>query len=426
MQPTSAPRESTFSVPKMDCPSEERLIRMALSGISGVHSLFFDLTRRELKAIHEGEPDSLLQRLQPLKLGAVLVKSELAAVDAGYRESVFSVPKMDCPSEERLIRMALGDVSDLQSLTFDLSQRELKAVHQGDADDLLHRLEPLKLGAVLIKSGPASIAAASRESVFSIPKMDCPSEENLIRMALQDVPDMQSLSFDLSNREVKILHRGGTDILLKKLEPLKLGATLRESRQVRSTQSIATNGPDDAAERRTLRLLLGINAVMFFIEMTTGLIAESTGLIADSLDMFADAAVYGLALYAVGRAASMKSRAAHMAGLLQLLLALGALSEVVRRFIVGSEPESMLIIGMGMVALAANVACLVLISGKREHGVHMKASYIFSANDVIANLGVIAAGLLVMWTGSPYPDLIIGTLIGLVVLNGARRILQLK
>lgn len=343
-----------------------------------------------------------------------------------YRESLFSVPKMDCPSEERLIRMALSDIGEVQSLSFDLPRRELKAVHQGEPDCLLQRLQPLKLGAKLVKSEPVTVNAGYRESTFSVPKMDCPSEENLIRMTLQDVPDMQSLAFNLSSREVKILHCGEPDALLKKLEPLKLGAALRESRQVVHDHAPVTDQAKDAAESRTLRLLLGINAVMFFIEMATGLIAESTGLIADSLDMFADAAVYGLALYAVGRAASMKSKAAHMAGLLQLLLALGALSEVVRRFIVGSEPESMLIIGMGMVALIANVACLVLIAGKREHGVHMKASYIFSANDVIANVGVIVAGLLVMWTGSPYPDLIIGTLIGLVVLNGARRILQLK
>jgi Co/Zn/Cd efflux system component len=56
----------------------------------------------------------------------------------------------------------------------------------------------------------------------------------------------------------------------------------------------------------------------------------------------------------------------------------------------------------------------------------MKASWIFSANDVIANLGVILAGGLVVWTGSRYPDLVIGLIIGLIVLNGARRILQLK
>ena len=142
--------------------------------------------------------------------------------------------------------------------------------------------------------------------------------------------------------------------------------------------------------------------------------------------MFADAAVYGLALYAVGRAASLKVKAAHIAGWLQVVLAIGALTEVVRRVAFGSEPQSGLMMGIGLVALLANVTCLVLISKKRDRGAHMTASYIFSANDVIANSGVIAAGALVAWTGSSLPDLVIGTVIGLVVLNGARRILKLR
>ena len=92
----------------------------------------------------------------------------------------------------------------------------------------------------------------------------------------------------------------------------------------------------------------------------------------------------------------------------------------------GSEPVSGLMMGMGLVALIANVSCLVLISKTRDAGAHMKASYIFSANDVIANAGVILAGVLVAMTGSNYPDLVIGTVVGLIVLNGARRILSLK
>ncbi|MCD1594441.1 sodium:proton antiporter, partial [Thalassospira xiamenensis] len=55
-----------------------------------------------------------------------------------------------------------------------------------------------------------------------------------------------------------------------------------------------------------------------------------------------------------------------------------------------------------------------------------KASWIFSANDVVINLGVITAGVLVAWTGSNYPDLIIGTIAGVIVLNGAKRILAIK
>ena len=161
-------------------------------------------------------------------------------------------------------------------------------------------------------------------------------------------------------------------------------------------------------------------------ELIVGLIAQSTGLIADSLDMFADAAVYGLALYAVGRAAALKMKAAHIAGWLQVVLALGALLEVVRRAVVGSEPASMLMMSIGLVALIANVTCLVLIAKKRDRGAHMTASYIFSANDVIANAGVIVAGVLVAWTGSSYPDLVIGAVIALIVLSGARRILNLR
>lgn len=115
-----------------------------------------------------------------------------------------------------------------------------------------------------------------------------------------------------------------------------------------------------------------------------------------------------------------------MAGGLQLALPLDALSEVVRRASFGSEPESALMMGVGAVALVANAVCLVLVAKKRDRGAQMKASYIFSANDVIANLGVIAARAFVTWNGSSYPDLIVGTVIAVIVLTGARRILKLK
>ncbi len=83
-------------------------------------------------------------------------------------------------------------------------------------------------------------------------------------------------------------------------------------------------------------------------------------------------------------------------------------------------------IGISLLALAANVGCLVLISRHRHGGAHMKASWIFSTNDVLVNLGVMAAGALVAWTGSRVPDLVIGTAVGLLVLVGAFRILRLR
>lgn len=245
-------------------------------------------------------------------------------------------------------------------------------------------------------------------------------------MALADATGVESLEFDLQGRRLVVTHRSETDAVLHRLVPLNFGAELvqTEVADAPMAEPFPDNGND--AERRTLKVVLGVNAVMFVLELMLGIVAESTGLIADSLDMFADAAVYGLALYAVGHSAAKKIRAAHLAGWLQLALALGALAEVVRGFVFGSEPQSLLMWSVGLLALVANTVALILVAEQRDRGAHMTASYIFTANDVLANLGVIVAGALVWWTGSRYPDLIIGTVIGLVVLNGARRILLLR
>ncbi len=177
-------------------------------------------------------------------------------------------------------------------------------------------------------------------------------------------------------------------------------------------------------ERKTLITLLVVNAVMFFTEITLGFLAESTGLIADSLDMLADAGVYGLSLYVVGKGIERQSKAASISGVLQIILGVGVLVEVARRLIFGSEPESLLIVAVGGAALVANVYCLFLLSRHRDAGVHMRASLIFSTNDVIANLGVIISGLLVWALGSRYPDLVIGAIISAVVVRGGFMILH--
>jgi len=177
-------------------------------------------------------------------------------------------------------------------------------------------------------------------------------------------------------------------------------------------------------ERTTLAYLLSINGVMFVVEAALGFYAQSTGLIADSLDMLADATVYGISLYVVGKGISQQAKAASVSGVLQIILGLGVLFEVVRRSLYGSEPQSMLIMAVGLLALIANVACLMLISKHRDGGVHMRASWIFSTNDVIANVGVICSGALVWLLGSRYPDLVIGAIISAVVVRGGIKILK--
>lgn len=180
----------------------------------------------------------------------------------------------------------------------------------------------------------------------------------------------------------------------------------------------------NAAERKTLRIVLLVNGVMFLVELGSGILAHSTALIADSLDMLADALVYGLSLYAVGRSPKHKSRAAGLSGLFQMTLAVLILVDVLRRFIVGRTPEADWMIAIALLGLAANSYCLYLIAKHRRGEVHMRASWIFTQNDVIANVSVIIAGGLVALFRSPYPDLIVGFGIASLVLWGGIRIVR--
>lgn len=179
----------------------------------------------------------------------------------------------------------------------------------------------------------------------------------------------------------------------------------------------------DASQKGVLRKLLVLNGIMFVAELIVGIVGQSTGLLADSLDMLADALVYGVALYAVGRSSSLKTNAASLSGAFQILIALGIAADIIRRAITGSDPSSLLMFVVSIVALAVNTWCLKLITKEKEGEVHMRASYIFSKNDVIANSGVILASIIIYLTGSRWPDLVIGAIITIVVLRGGIQIL---
>lgn len=180
---------------------------------------------------------------------------------------------------------------------------------------------------------------------------------------------------------------------------------------------------ENEQQRSTLRIVLAINAAMFIAEFLAGVIASSAGLLADSLDMLADASVYAISLYAVGRAAGIRRRAATASGVLQVVLGIGVLFESFRRFFGEGEPIGIAMMAIGAVALVANAICLKMISRHKDGDVNFRASYIFSANDVIANIGVIISGGLVLAFESQIPDVVIGTLIAVIVLRGGAKIL---
>jgi Co/Zn/Cd efflux system component len=257
---------------------------------------------------------------------------------------------------------------------------------------------------------------------FAVPKMDCGAEEQLVRMTIGGQPGVHRIDANPRAREVVVIHEGKPQDIAVLLAPLNLGAEIVETKycELDESQSLSRTG-----EARTLKMVLAINAGMFVGELIGAFLADSSALLADSLDMFADATVYGIALFGVHRAKDIQLKAARLTGVLQLLLAAGAFAEVVRRLIFGSEPEAPLMVMVALAALTANVTSMWLLARHRDGGVHMKASWICTQTDVIANLGVIAAALLVYLLQSALPDLVVATIIAFVVLTGAIRILRL-
>lgn len=261
-----------------------------------------------------------------------------------------------------------------------------------------------------------------QKTLFEISKMDCPSEENLIRMKLDGISEIKHLDFDIPNRRLTVFHSGAIDQIENSVLELNLGGKKLSTEQIKETDfEVHSN------QKKLLWTVLVINFAFFIIEITTGLISKSMGLVADSLDMLADAFVYGISLFAVGGSMIRKKRIAKLAGYFQITLAILGFVEVLRRFF-GSEqlPNFRTMVMVAIFALIANGICLYLLQkSKGKEEAHMKVSMIFTSNDVIINIGVITAGLLVNWLNSNKPDLIIGTIVFILVFQGALRILKL-
>jgi len=260
------------------------------------------------------------------------------------------------------------------------------------------------------------------KTTYKIPKMDCASEEQMIRMKLEGLASISSLSFDIPMRKLEVVHSGSQDDIFNALDSLKFDTQLIDTAAFDTFEQKNHH----STERTLLYQVLAINAFFFLLELTTGIIAQSMGLVADSLDMLADSIVYGLSLFAVGSTMHRKKWVATISGYFQLSLAVLGFVEVLRRFIgIEEVPSFQIMIGISALALIGNAASLYLLQKSKSNEVHMQASMIFTSNDVIVNIGVISAGVFVLLTNSNYPDLIVGIVIFGIVARGALRILRL-
>lgn len=176
-------------------------------------------------------------------------------------------------------------------------------------------------------------------------------------------------------------------------------------------------------QSRVLWAVLAINGGMFGLELVVGFLAGSVALLADSLDMLGDTLVYGFSLFVVAKSARWRARAALLKGGIMAGFGLLVLGQALYRLINPSVPDSLLMGGVGLLALLANATCLYLLTRHRNDDLNMRSTWLCSRNDIVANTGVIAAAGLVFLTRSPWPDLLVSVLIMSVFLQSAVHVL---
>jgi Co/Zn/Cd efflux system component len=174
--------------------------------------------------------------------------------------------------------------------------------------------------------------------------------------------------------------------------------------------------------RRVLVVVMMLNFLMFVLEFGAGIIADSAALMADSVDMLGDGLVYGISLYALDRSLRWRAGMALAKAAFILALGLGVVVEIVVKMIWGQPPISEIMLIFGGMALVANLACVGLLWPYRRHDVNLSSTFECSRNDVFANIGVVAAAMLVSLTASPWPDIAIAAIIAFLFFRSALRV----
>jgi len=174
----------------------------------------------------------------------------------------------------------------------------------------------------------------------------------------------------------------------------------------------------------TLKIVLGINAVMFIVELTAGLIGSSVSLVGDSLDMLGDALVYGFSIYVVARGARMKAKAALFKGGIMAAFGLFVLGEAIYKMIFPQIPIFETIGVVGLLALVANSICFVLLWQHRTDDINMSSVWMCSRNDIIANVSVLFAAGGVWFTRSGWPDILVGLALAALFLRSSLFVLR--
>jgi Co/Zn/Cd efflux system component len=180
----------------------------------------------------------------------------------------------------------------------------------------------------------------------------------------------------------------------------------------------------DPRYRAILWLVIAINGAMFLVETVAGKLAGSQALQADALDFLGDTLTYGLSLAVIGMSLKVRSAAALAKGVSLLLMGLWVFGSTVWQVFVLGLPKAEFMGTIGFLALAANVASVLLLTRYKDGDANVRSVWLCSRNDAIGNVIVMVAAGLVWWLASPWPDLAVAFVMAGLFLHSASLILS--
>jgi len=178
-----------------------------------------------------------------------------------------------------------------------------------------------------------------------------------------------------------------------------------------------------AGFRRALWAVIAINAAMFLVEMAAGALAGSQALQADALDFLGDSFTYGISLFVIGMSVRVRAAAALFKGISLGAMGLLVLGMTVYRVFITGVPDAPVMGVVGFMALAANMASVLILMRYRDGDANVRSVWLCSRNDAIGNVAVMLAALGVWLTGTPWPDLIVAGLMAGLFLRSATQII---
>lgn len=179
-----------------------------------------------------------------------------------------------------------------------------------------------------------------------------------------------------------------------------------------------------AGYKRRLWLVIAINAAMFGVEMSAGQAAQSQALKADALDFLGDALTYGLSLAVIGMAVRVRATVALFKGLSLMAMGAWVLGTTLYHVIYIGVPEAGIMGGIGFLALAANVASVLLLVSYKDGDANVRSVWLCSRNDAIGNVAVMLAALGVWGSGTGWPDVIVAGAMAALFVNSSVQIIR--